>query len=117
MRVQSAKNKGRRLQQQTRDALLKARPDLHPDDIRSTSMGADGEDIQMSKAAREIYPYSIECKNVEKLNIWEAIYQSRSNCGGHTPVVVFSKNHEAPWIALPLDDFLKLHKVDKDENK
>jgi hypothetical protein len=59
MKPRSAKAKGRRFQQEVRDALLSNFPFLEPDDIRSTSMGASGEDILLSPAARRVYPYSI----------------------------------------------------------
>jgi hypothetical protein len=117
IRPSSAKQKGRLHQQAVRDALLKTRPELHPDDIRSTSMGAPGEDIQMSAAARKIFPYSIECKKVEKLNIWDAISQARENANNHIPVVAFSKNNEAIWVALPLVTFLELHKPKKESSE
>ena len=35
-------------------------------------MGAGGEDLIMSRSAREKFPYSIECKNQESLNIWKS---------------------------------------------
>lgn len=108
MRPQSAKAKGRRLQQLVRDLFLKFAPSLEPDDIRSTSMGAAGEDIQFSPAARKIFPYSVECKNVEKLNIWSAISQAKENSGKHTPMVVFSKNGETTYVALPFEKFLEI---------
>lgn len=109
MRPSSAKAKGRRFQQLVRDALLEGST-LHPDDIRSTAMGQNGEDIQLSPAARKIYPYSFECKCVEKLNIWEGIEQATENAGQHTPALAFSRNNQIPWIAIPLDVFIKLHK-------
>ena len=71
MRPQSAKAKGRRLQQWVREKLIEML-DVHPEDIESRSMGAGGEDLIMARAARQKFPYSIECKNVEKLNIWDA---------------------------------------------
>lgn len=108
MRPQSAKAKGRRLQQTIRDLLLKAAESLEPDDIRSTSMGAGGEDILFSPAARKIYPYSIECKNVERLNIWDAVKQAYDNCKKYIPVVIFKKNGQEPWIAMPLKDFMQI---------
>jgi hypothetical protein len=110
MRVSSAKGKGRRLQQEVAKRLASVRSDLEDDDIRSTSIGCNGEDILFSPAARRVYPYSIECKNVEKLNIWDAIKQARSNAGNHTPAVMFSKNHETIWVAIPLNDFLRFFK-------
>lgn len=108
IRPASAKNKGRRFQQRVRDLLLEAAPELEADDIRSTSMGAPGEDLLLSPAARKVYPYSFECKNVEKLNIWQAINQARENAGAHTAAVVFSKNNEETMIALPLEHLLEL---------
>ena len=67
MRPQSAKAKGRRLQQWVRDQLIE-HLEVHPEDIESRSMGAGGEDLIMSRSAREKFNFSIECKNVEKLN-------------------------------------------------
>ena len=58
----SSKAKGRRLQQAVRDGILEAFPALEPDDVKSTSMGAGGEDVQLSPAARKLFPYQIECK-------------------------------------------------------
>ena len=115
MRAQSAKNKGRRLQKLVRDTILKLFPQLEPDDVRSTSMGASGEDILLSPAARKLFPYTVECKNVEKLNIWDAIKQARAFKNDHTELVVFKKNGENPYVALPLDKFMELV-VEKSKN-
>ena len=71
MKTQSAKAKGRKLQQWVRDQIIE-QLEVHPEDIESRSMGAGGEDLIMARAAREKFPFSIECKNVEKLNVWEA---------------------------------------------
>lgn len=108
MKPSSAKAKGRRLQQFVRDLLLAvAGPRLEQDDIRSTSMGAGGEDILLSPAARQLYPFSIECKNVERLNIWEAISQARGH-GKHTPMVAFTRNKEETYVAIPIEKFVEI---------
>ena len=52
MRTQSKKAKGRRLQQWVRDILIE-KLEVHPEDIESRSMGAGGEDLIMSRSARE----------------------------------------------------------------
>ena len=70
MKTQSAKAKGRKLQQWFRDRLINVL-EIHEEDIESRSMGAGGEDLIMARAAREKFPYSVECKNKEKINIWE----------------------------------------------
>lgn len=115
MKISSAKAKGRKLQQFVRDALLRVAQSLEPDDIRSTAMGQSGEDIQFSPAARRIYPYSVECKNVEKLNIWKTIEQCKENANGHTPLVIFKRNGHEVYAALPFSHLLELIK-EKDED-
>jgi hypothetical protein len=107
MKVSSAKAKGRRLQYEVRDLLLKTAKDLEPDDIRSTPMGSPGEDLLLSPAARKKFPFNIECKNVEKLNIWAAIAQAREQ-GKHTPMVAFSRNGEQTYVALPIEKFMEI---------
>lgn len=109
MKTSSAKAKGRRHQQDVCDKLIKTGHGLEPDDIRSASMGAPGEDVLFSPAARRQFPFSIECKNVEKLSIWAAIDQARQNAAGYIPAVVFTKNREQPQIALPFDRFLEIY--------
>lgn len=103
---QSAKAKGRRLQQFVRDAILARFPSLQPDDVRSTSMGASGEDILLSPAARAVVPFSIEVKNQQRMNIWAALEQAAS--GDHPPMVVFSRNRSEVYAALRFEDLLGL---------
>ena len=109
MKPQSAKAKGRRLQQQFRELLIEELG-IHPEDIESRSMGAGGEDLIMARAAREKFPYSIECKNVEKLNVWEAYEQAKSNCNDYEPLVVMKKNQKKPLVVIDADYFISLVK-------
>lgn len=114
MKTQSAKAKGRRLQQWIRDQLIE-HLNVHPEDIESRSMGAGGEDLIMARAARSKFPYSIECKNVEKLNVWDAYSQAQENSGDYEPIVVMKKNGKKPLVVLDADYFVKMHSTD-DEN-
>ena len=107
MKPQSAKAKGRRLQQQFRELLIEELG-IHPEDIESRSMGAGGEDLIMARAAREKFPYSIECKNVEKLNVWEAYKQAEDNSGKYEPVVVIKRNKVKPLIVVDAEYFVSL---------
>jgi len=109
MKPQSAKAKGRRLQQQFRDLLIEELK-IHPEDIESRSMGAGGEDLIMARAAREKFPYSIECKNVEKLNVWEAYKQAEENSKNYEPVVVMKKNNHKTLVVIDAEHFVKIHK-------
>ena len=87
--------------------LLDASVNLEPDDIRSNPMGAHGEDLLFSPLARQTYPFSVECKNVEKLNMWAAIEQAEEY-GKYPPMVIFAKNGKEPMVALPLDKLLEI---------
>ena len=107
MKPQSAKAKGRRLQQQFRDLLIE-KLDIHPEDIESRSMGAGGEDLIMARAAREKFPFSIECKNQEKLNVWDAYKQASENSKDYEPIVVMKKNNHKTLVVLDAEKFVKL---------
>ena len=84
----AAKAKGRTGQQEVRDKLLKTFPEFEPDDIKSTTMGDTGEDIQLSPAARKKLPISIEVKR--RKNDLKTVYgymEQASKHGKGEPVV------------------------------
>ena len=105
MKTSSAKAKGRRLQQKFMQLLIE-NLEIDPEDIESRSMGSRGEDLIMSKAARNKFPFSVECKNQEKLNIWSAWEQANNNKGIYEPLVVIKKNGTAPLVVLDAQVFL-----------
>jgi hypothetical protein len=107
MKPQSCKAKGRNLQKWVRDQLIE-QLNIHPEDIESRSMGAGGEDLIMARAARQKFPFSVECKNVEKLNVWEAYEQAKVNAGTYEPIVVMKKNHKKPLVVIDAETFIKL---------
>ena len=110
MRPQSCKSKGRRLQQRVVADILQAFPSLDDDDCRSTSMGAGGEDVQLSPAARARLPLSLECKNVEKINVWQCLQQCAANAPpGATPCLVFSRNRAPTYAVVPWPELLALY--------
>ena len=109
MKTSSAKAKGRRFQQWVRDQLIESL-EIHPEDIESRSMGAGGEDLIMARAAREKFPYSIECKNQEAVNVWKSYEQARENCGGYEPVLFIKRNNTKALAVVDADFFIKLHK-------
>jgi len=88
---------------------MDAFPELGDGDAVSTSMGAGGEDIRMSPAARERVPLSIECKNVEKINIWGCLEQASKNTPqGASPCLVFTRNHSPVWAVVSWDLLIDL---------
>ena len=71
-------------------------------------MGASGEDILLSPAARKLFPFSVECKNQEKLNIWSSLEQAETNSGNHIPIVIFKRNRSKTFVALEFEKLLEL---------
>ena len=115
MRVASAKAKGRRLAKQVKELML-TKFNVCSDDINVTSSGCTGEDLQLSPLCRSMLPISVECKNQERLNIWQALKQSESHTDKYTPVLVFSRNKAEIYCCLKLDKLLDLYKEIYDLN-
>ena len=72
-------------------------------------MGAGGEDLLLSPAAQRCFPFSIECKNQEALNIWKALEQAQQNAKtGRAPLLIFKRNKSDVYAVLPLDVLINL---------
>ena len=110
MRTSSAKAKGSRVQQLVREVILQKFTKLEADDVKCATMGETGTDIHLSPAAKKVFPFSVEAKNQERINIWSAIEQAENNTKeGTSTLVVFSRNRlPEPYIAMKLSDFMKL---------
>ena len=111
MRTSSAKAKGRRACQDVALLLYKYTPSLKPGDIDITSSGVTGEDIRLSPAAREVYPFVIECKNQESINIHKSYEQATTNkkIEPHLmPVVYYKRNTSELMVTMAAEDFVKL---------
>ena len=118
MKTRSAKNKGKRLQNNVRDLLLENFKQLEPDDIRSTTMGESGEDIQLSPAARKKIPLSIEVKR-RKAEL-KTVYGFIEQASRHTPhePVVFFRSDRKPWVVMiGIDHYMELLRSWKIGNK
>jgi hypothetical protein len=107
VKPQSAKAKGRKLQQQVRDMILDIFPELEPDDVRSTAMGQNGEDVQLSPKARQLLPFQIECKNKKEVAVINWLEQAATH-GKHIPIVVAKQNHSQPVVIIDAATFFKL---------
>ena len=109
MKIKSAKAKGRNLQNLVRDKLrsIFVGKVLEEDDIKSQTMGMSGEDIVLSPSAKKVIPYSFECKNTERLNLWKSLEQCESNCEDREPVLVIKRNRSDVYAVVKFDNFLK----------
>lgn len=114
----SAKAKGRRHQQWVRDKIYKAFPRLEEGDVRSTSMGAGGEDLQLSPAARKVFPYSVECKAYKSFAIYKVLEQASSNCPkGAEPIAIIKGDRQRPLAVIDAEHFFQLVQVNSNGTK
>lgn len=96
------------MQQLVRDGLLKVFPNLEFEDIKSTSMGASGEDLQLSPAARKMIPYSIECKARNKIALYGMYDQAEKNSGKHEPLLIIKQDRRDPLVIMSIEHFFQL---------
>lgn len=111
MKIRSAKNKGRRLQVDIRDALREAfkSKGLVEGDIECTIMGESGRDIKLSPLAEKLIPYDIEAKNQEKISLWACLEQAEINTKKERiPALVFKRNRSKTYAIIEFNEFLKL---------
>ena len=108
MKARSAKAKGRKLQNYVVEELRKAYPELEDDDIKSQIMGVSGEDVVLSPLAKRLIGLSFECKNQERLNLWDSLSQAENNCEERTHVLVFKRNRSDTYAAIPFEFLIKL---------
>jgi hypothetical protein len=105
----SKKAKARELQKEVASDI-RAKFHLPEEDVLSKPMGSGGVDVIMSRAALDKFPFAIECKSQEKLNIWDAFEQCKDNAvvAKQTPLLVFKRNRSELMIAMRWEDFLNL---------
>ena len=109
MSTRSAKAKGRKLQTWVVDKILSLFPVLTPLDVKSTPMGVNGVDVQLSSLAQKFFPYDIECKNTEG---WKKIYDAYDQASSHgndQPLVFIKMNHREPLAIVNAKHFMRLN--------
>ncbi len=107
----AAKKKGMDFQKEIRDLILKHFTELTARDVKSTSSGADGEDILLSERAYEALNHIvIECKSLNKLethNVYAAIKQCQGHGEGRLHAAFMRTNHKGPLVVLEAEEFIK----------
>lgn len=114
MKPSSAKAKGRRFQQKIRDDLreLASPYGIEDGDCESRGMGQAGEDLILSPAFKRLLDLSIECKNVEKLDVGKTFFthHEKYKNAPSLKILTHTKNRTAPLATLLWSDLLKLLK-------
>lgn len=102
----SSKAKGRSFMVRVAE-LLTERLGLSPGDVFVKATSQIGCDLHLSPAAEKVFPFSVEGKNVETLNIWAALQQAESNASeGRPAVVFFTRAHHGTYVAMRAEVFL-----------
>lgn len=107
--VKSRKAKGRGFQKEIA-RFIREFFGLESHDVVSTAASVGGEDIILSDFAKSQFPFAVECKKQEKIQIWSAIEQAEKNANGRIPIVVFARNYSKIYVTIDFDAFLALVK-------
>jgi hypothetical protein len=114
----ASKSKGKRLEKMVRD-LLQSYLNLTDDDLRVPVGSERGADIKRTSVrGRTLYPFSTECKNRERLNVWEAWEQCRYNAELEEsfPLLVIKRNNTKPLAVLDFELFLTYLRFNEGES-
>lgn len=112
MKPSSAKAKGRSLQDAVKMLFQALLPLEDKVDVKTAVMGESGADIKFYGVPRKLFNMAVECKNVEKLNLWSAYDQAISHKeGNETPVVFCKKNRREILATIPATFFFELLEV------
>lgn len=115
IKPRSAKNKGKKLQNLMCDYISRFTgiPWGSGDEflIRSREMGLSGVDVVLLGEARDVFPFSIECKNTESFSIAAVVRQAAANKkeGDDWLIVHNSSKLEKPVVILDIDAFFKCY--------
>lgn len=91
-----------------RSCVLRLWPELAEEDVRNTSSGAQGEDVQLSAAARlALNNVQIECKNLARIAVYK-LYEQAVSHGPHQPVLIIKQNRSNPLAVVDADYFFGL---------
>lgn len=102
--TKSGKAKGRLGQQDVRDMLLEVFNELEAGDIKSTTMGETGSDIQLSPQAKKLFPVSVEVKRRKNLaTVYNWMNQADRKDG--TQPVVFFRGDRRNWLVFMNADY------------
>ena len=82
---------------------------LSDEDIRSTSMGAGGEDILFSPVAARRMGISVECKSRDRIAVYGYYEQAQENCPpSREAVVVIKQNRAKPLVVVDAEYYFNL---------
>lgn len=118
IQVSSAKAKGRELQKWTCQKIS----DLiglawGPDEMIASREGCqNGTDVRLVGPAKDLFPFSVECKWQETWSVLPWIEQARTNqLPGTDWLLVMKKSRIKPVVVMDAERFFELLKTKKEE--
>jgi hypothetical protein len=120
MKTSSCKAKGRALQKLVANELLGIgdKYGLVADDIKSVGMGQSGVDILLSPAAKKVFgSLSVECKNVEALNVVTTFHEHAAKYPGKFALLAHKKNRTETLATMRFSDFLTIYAAYVEDNR
>ena len=113
MKTSSAKAKARRVQNLVAGVFREIGIrlfQLKDGDVEPRPMGQAGVDVIFSPEAKNRFPFDIECKNVEKLNIVGEynLHHRQYEKTNNVKLLVHGKNQSKTLVTLSLEDFFFL---------
>jgi len=111
--IQSAKSKGRILQQWTCKKIAKTTGYVWGKDkpIESRPMSQSGVDIRLEESVKKLFPFSVECKWQESWAVPAWIEQAKKNqMEGTDWLLVIKRNRKLPVVIMDADSFFRLIK-------
>ena len=118
IKVSSAKNKGRQFQQDVCMMISRATglPYTPGVDglISSRGMGQNGTDVVLLGEAERRFPFAVECKNCESLDLVGAVGQAKANARDGKQWVVFHrrKSLKEDVVVLDAEVFMRMTRHD-----
>jgi len=108
MNASSAKAKGRRFQQWVAGKIGELLDmEVEKDgEIESRPMGQSGSDIILRGVAKKLFPFGVECKNVEALSVWKALDQAKEY---GEPILFFTRNRSTKYVACRANKFFEMY--------
>lgn len=104
-----SKQKGKQFEKSVAQAIA-ATFGLELSDVYNARSGKKEADIQLSAAAKDVFPFHVECKNHKTLAIPAWLRQAESDCPGDMyPALVFKQHGSSKkYAVIDFDLFLHL---------
>ena len=120
IKVSSAKAKGRELQKWAANEISKITNIKCGKDelIESREMGQSGADVKLIGEAQILFPFSVECKRSERINLSQFIEQAKANQKENTDwLLVTRRSKEKAVVSIDAEIFFKLYGMIINDNR